>query len=209
LTSPVLAGGASLVALACAACAQSRVPDPRAAAMTYASAAARGDSESLYAMLTTASREAKSKEELKAMLDSERPELAEQGRDLAGPDVRVEATARLRFADGEEAALDLRDGRYEVTAAGALPGGARTPEGALEQLRKVLARRSYAGLMRVLSQPTRAAIENDLRTLVDGLSEPQTLPVQLGGDSAVVQVPGGHQVKLKREGGLWRVDDFD
>ncbi len=83
------------------------------------------------------------------------------------------------------------NGRYWITASGALPGGARTPEEALEQLRRVLARRSYAGLMRVLSPATRASIENDLRTLVEGLDAPGTLPVQVAGDSAVVNVPGG------------------
>jgi hypothetical protein len=160
-------------------------------------------------MMTTASQQARSRGELTQMIADERAELAEQGKALAAPDVRVEATARLRYADGEEAALELRRGRYWVTAAGALPGGARTPEEALEQLRRVLARRSYAGLLRVLSPATRIAIENDLRTLVDGLSEPAGLPVQMTGDTAAVQVPGGHLVKLKREGGLWRVENFD
>jgi len=143
------------------------------------------------------------------LVSDERGELAEQARALEGRDVRVDATARLRFADGEEAALDLHDGRYWVTAAGALPGGARTPEEALDQLRRVLARRSYAGLLRVLSPQTRASVESDLRALVDGLGEPGALPVQLTGDVAVVVVPGGHSVKLRREGGVWRVDDFD
>src|SRR5208283_3790425 len=124
------------------------------------------------------------------------------------PQVRVEATARLRYADGEEAALELREGRYWVTAAGALPGGARTPEEALEQLRRVLARRSYAALMRVLSPATRAAVESDVRALVDGLSAPGTLTVQVLGDAAVVPVPGGHLVKLRREAGVWRNEDF-
>jgi hypothetical protein len=202
-------GATALVAAAGAACAPARVPDPSEAARAYASAAARGDADALYGMLTDASRQARSKGELEAMLASERAELAEQGAALGGPDVRVEASALLRFRDGEQAALELQDGRYGVSAAGALPGGARTPEGALDQLRRVLARRSYAGLLRVLSQPTRAAIENDLRTLVEGLSAPETLPLQLGGDTAVVQVPGGHQVKLRREGGIWRVEDFD
>jgi hypothetical protein len=160
-------------------------------------------------MMTTASQQARSKGQLTLMIADERAELAEQGKALAGPDVRVEATARLRYADGEEAALELRRGRYWVTAAGALPGGARTPEEALEQLRRVLARRSYAGLLRVLSPATRVAIENDVRALVEGLSEPAGLPVQMTGDTAAVQVPGGHLVKLKREGGLWRVENFD
>jgi hypothetical protein len=185
------------------------VPDPQAAATRYADAAIRGDTNALYAMMTEASRRVRSRDDMRKMVDEERVELAEQGRDLERPDVRVEATARLRYPDGEEAALDFRQGRYWVTAAGALPGGAHTPEEALDQLRWVLARRSYAALMRVLSRATRAAIENDMRTLVEGLSEPGTLPVQVNGDAAVAPVPGGHQVKLKREAGVWRVDDFD
>jgi hypothetical protein len=63
--------------------------------------------------------------------------------------------------------------------------------------------------MRVLSPATRAAIENDVRNFVDGLNEPTALPVQVTGDAATVPVPGGHQVKLKREDGIWRVEDFD
>jgi hypothetical protein len=190
-------------------CAASSVPDPRDAARVYAAAASEGNADALYAMMTKASRQMRSKEEVRAIVSEERSDLADQSKALTGSDVRVEATARLRFADGEEAALDLHEGRYWVTAAGALPGGARTPEEALEQLRRVVARRSYAGLIRVLSPSTRAAIENDLRALVDGLDDPRTLPVQVSGDAAVVPVPGGHQVKLKREAGVWRVDDFD
>jgi hypothetical protein len=160
-------------------------------------------------MLTSAAQHAQSKDDLRKLVGTERAELAEQAKALAEPSVRVGAVARLRFADGEEAALELRSGRYWVSAAGALPGGARTPEEALDQLRRVLARRSYAGLLRVLSAGTRASFENDMRGLVDGLTEPRELPVQVNGDAAVVPVPGGHEVKLKRDNGMWRVDDFD
>src|SRR5579859_380555 len=149
----------------------------------------RGDGDALYAMMTESSRQSRSKAAIEALIADERRELAEQGKELARAEVRVEATARLRYADGEEAAVELRDGRYAVTAAGALPGGARTPEEALEQLRRVLARRSYAGLMRVLSAATRAAMENDLRSLVDGLNEPGALEVKITGDAALVPVP--------------------
>jgi hypothetical protein len=190
-------------------CAGARVPDPREAAQVYAQAAARGDADALYAMMTASSKRARSLEEVRKLVGDERTELADQAKAVAGPDVRVDATARLRFADGEETALELRDGRYWVTSAGTLPGGARTPEQAIDQLRRVLARRSYAGLLRVLSPATRAAVENDMRALVDGLTEGGALSIQLNGDAALVPVPGGHQVKLKREGGVWRVDDFD
>ena len=192
-----------------AGCLGRSVPDPRDAAADYARAASRGDGDALYGMMTTSAQHARSRADVKKLVAEERGELAEQAKTLGAKDTRVEATARLRYEDGEEAHLELRDGRFWVTAAGALPGGSRTPEQALEQLRRVLARRSYAGLMRVLTPQTRAAIEQDLRSLVVGLERPDTLHVDVTGDGAVVTVPGGHSVKLKREGGVWRVDDFD
>ncbi len=190
-------------------CAARPLPDPRDAARAYAAAAARGDGAALYAMMSSDSRKARSEAEVKAIVGGEKPELAEQGQELLAPDLRVAATARVRYPDGEEAALELAHGRYWVTAAGALPGGGRTPEEALEQLRRVLARRSYDGLLRVLSAETRAAVENDLRAIVEGLGEPTALPVKIDGDAATVGVPGGHQVKLRRQEGVWRVEDFD
>jgi hypothetical protein len=206
-------GREALIALAflffSPACVTHGVADPRAAARAYGEAAARGDATALYAMMSESSRRDRSPADVARSVADERAELAEQGNALDQPGGRVVATARLRYADGEEAALDLRDGRYWVTSAGALPGGGRTPEEAVEQLRRVLARRSYSGLMRVLSPATRTAIENDVRSFVEGLNEPATLPVETNGDAATVAVPGGHQVKLKREDGIWRVDDFD
>ncbi len=195
--------------LGTSACATSHVPDPRDAADEYAAAAARGDSDAIYEMMTTSAQKERTRAEVKKLVTEERGELAEQSRAITTGPARAKATARLRFEDGEEAALEWKDGRFWVTSAGALPGGARTPEEALDQLRRVIARRSYAGLMRVVSPATRAAIENDLRALVSGLEHPDTLPVQVSGESATVNVPGGHHVRLKREAGVWRVDDFD
>jgi hypothetical protein len=197
------------LAVSAAGCASASVPDPRLAANAYAAAAERGDADALYGMMTEGAQKSRSLDDTRAAVKDERGELAEQGRAIASKDVHVTATARLRYADGEEAALDFKDGAFAVTSAGAIPGGGRTPEEALDQLRRVLARRSYAGLMRVLSPATRAAIEQDLRGLVTGLGRPETLPVTLTGDSANVTVPGGHHVKLRRESGVWRVDDFD
>jgi hypothetical protein len=160
-------------------------------------------------MMSQSAQTGRTRDEVRKIVASEREELAEQASALRSKESRVSATARLRFDDGEEAALELRDGHFWVTSAGAAPGGARSPEQALDQLRRVVARRSYAGLMRVLTPATRAAIEQDLRSLVTGLEKPDTLQIQVTGDSAVVNVPGGHHVRLKRDGGVWRVDDFD
>ena len=195
--------------VACAGCGGGSIPDPKDAARDYATAASRGDSASIYAMMTTEGQKARTRDDVKKIVETERQELSDQAKAVIAPGTRVQATARLRFDDGEETALELRGGRFWVTAAGALPGGAHTPEAALDQLRRVVARRSYAGLLRVLTPRTRAMMEQDLRALVDGLENPDTLAVHVTGDSATVNVPGGHRVRLKREGGVWRIDDFD
>jgi hypothetical protein len=79
---------------------------------------------------------------------------------------------------------------------------------ALEQLRCVLVRRSYAGLVRVLMPATRSATEADLPSLVEGLERPEALEVQVTGARPLWR-SRDHQVRLKREAGVWRIDDFD
>jgi hypothetical protein len=63
--------------------------------------------------------------------------------------------------------------------------------------------------MRVLTADTRSAAENDVRSLVRGLEHPDTLDIRVTGDTARVELPSGHSVTLKKEAGVWRVEDFD
>ena len=199
------------LSLSAAACGAPSLPDPKEAVEAYAAAAAKGDADAIYAMLSEKGQRSLSQEEVRRMVREERAELVDQAKSLAAAGVVVKTRARVRYADGEIATLeyDPETRAFRISAADALPAGARTPEQALGQLRRVLARRSYAGLLRVLTPATRSAIESDLRSLVEGLEEPEGLTVDVSGDSATVQVPGGHEVKLRREGGVWRVEDFD
>ena len=204
---PALALALAPLSLGCGA---GRVPDPRGAVSAYAEAAARGDADAIYEMMSAQARRALSREEVQRIVSDEKAELADQGKAVTAPGVVVKSRARVRFADGEDATLVVDDqGALRIATADALPAGARSPEQALEQLRRVLARRSYAGLMRVLSPATRSAIESDLRSLVIGLEHPEGLEVNVAGDAATVQIPGGHEVKLRREAGVWHVEDFD
>lgn len=205
--APALVLGAALGSLGCGA---ARIPDPRDAVAAYAEAAARGDADAIYEMLSEKGRRALTRDEVRKIVADEKAELVDQGKAVTAPGVVVKARAEVRFADGEDATLVIdEEGTFRIASADALPAGARTPEQALDQLRRVLARRSYAGLMRVLSPATRSAIESDLRSLVIGLAHPEGLEVQVAGDTATVQIPGGHEVKLRREAGVWRVEGFD
>jgi hypothetical protein len=201
--------GAALVGLSAVACSRSELPDPRDAALAYARAAEHGDSSAIYAMLTRRAQTTYGRDGVRALVADTKGELGRSGRALSSKPSNIETSARVRFADGEQAELTLEQGAFRIASAGALPTGARTPVQALAELRAALARRSYAGLLRVLTSETKSGLENDMRSLVDGLEEPETLDVKISGDRAEVRVPGGHVVKLKREAGVWRVEDFD
>jgi hypothetical protein len=187
---------------------QTSVPEPASVVERYAAALDAGDAEAIYALMSEESRRAMSLDDLRRVLADQAAELKEHAAALRSDERVVAARAQVRYDDGEIVTLDLEEGGFRVTAADALPAAAKTPEQALGQLRRVLARRSYAGLLRVLSPRTRAAIEQDLRTLVEGLEEPDSLDVEIVGDRATVTIPGGHHVILQRQDGVWHVDDW-
>jgi hypothetical protein len=190
-------------------CAAARMPDPKLTAARYAEAARAGDSERIYALLSGQAQRDFGRQGTRQLVEQSKAELARQGALLLQPGARVEALAEIRFEDGESALLELEDGAFRLSSLGTVPSLARSPAEALGDFRRALARRSYPALLGVLSLETRSALEGDLRSLVEGLENPETLEVKISGDNAVVVVPGGHQVKLRREAGVWRIQDFD
>lgn len=199
----------TVLALAVGACGRPEVPDARDAARAYAAAVRRGDHQAVYGMMTQESQRALGLEGTRRVLRDAKAELERQANSVLQHESRVDAVATYRLRDGESAELTLTDEGFRVSAAGTFPTGARTPAQALEELRRALARRSYPALIRVLSSETQGALENEVKSLVEGLENAETLEVKVEGDSATVEVPGGRRVRLKRESGVWRVDDLE
>jgi hypothetical protein len=160
-------------------------------------------------MLTPDGQRALGQTGTRQLVRESKAELARTARAVGGANARVEASAEARFTDGESTTLVLEDGTFLIDAATLLPARPRTPSQALSGLRRALARRSYPALMALMSADSRGALESDLGSLVSGLEHPETLDIQINGDSAEVQLPSGHRVLLKRETGIWRVLDFD
>jgi len=199
----------ALVALLAIGCGRPEVPDARDAARAYAEAVRRGDHQAVFAMMTRESQRALGEQGAQRLLADAKVELGRQATGLLEEGARVEAVATYRLEDGESAELVLTPQGFRVGAAGTFPSAARTPAQALEGLRRALARRSYPALVRVLSSETQNAVETEVRSLVEGLENAETLEVKVEGDTATVEVPGGHRIRLKREAGVWRVDDVE
>ena len=190
------------------ACGRPALPDPRATASAYAEAATRGDDRAIYALMTRDARRAYGEARTRALVTDAREELRRQASALARPDTRVDGAATLLLADGTMVELTLEPEGFRVAAADTLPGAARTPAEALDGLRRALARRSYAALLRVLSPEARGELELDVRSLAKSLEEPATLDIRVDGDRADVDVGSGHFVTLRRDQGVWHVEDI-
>jgi hypothetical protein len=190
------------------ACERPKLADPGTTARAYAEAAKRGDADAIHRLLSERSKRDLGLEGTRRLVKDARAELESQAQRLTGPDARTEAIAVLRYADGEQATLELEGGVFRVGSAASLPALARTPEQALSDLRQALSRRSYAALVRVLTAETRSGLDSELSAIVRGLEDPETLDVEIDGDRAQVELPDGHVIKLKRETGAWRVEDF-
>lgn len=200
--------GGSVVALS-TGCSGGRLPDPRTAAGEYSRAVAKGDANAVHALLTEEARRTYGPEGTRRLLNDGKAEIAEQARAFSLPTATVRIEAEVPYVDGERAILEVDSGHYRISAAAGLPASARTPAQALADLRGALSRRSYAALVRVLSEGTRTALERDLRALVTGLANSDALDVKVHGETAEVVVSGGHKVRLVREAGVWRIHDFD
>src|SRR3954452_23732775 len=105
---PLLLGVSGALCLL-SACSGHAVPDPKSAADDYAAAASRGDADAIYEMMTTSAQKSRSREDVRRLVKEQRGELSDQAKLVTARDPRVEAPARLRYEDGEEAQLELRD----------------------------------------------------------------------------------------------------
>ena len=76
-------------------------------------------------------------------------------------------------------------------------------------VREALSRRSYPGLLTVLTQNSAAGFEGQLQSLVEALGDAQSLQIEVKDDRAVITLPQGHSVELRKENGLWKVHDFE
>ena len=107
-----------------------------------------------------------------ALLDAAQP-LGQQVRETAGMSSIVYGT-RIGFASasapsGELVLSATASGRWRIASAGLLAPDTATPEAALRNLLAALDQRSFSAVFRLLSAPTRQAVEEELRERAERL----------------------------------------
>jgi hypothetical protein len=198
-----------LLAAASGACAPKPLPDPRVAAQRWQHAVEKGDASAAYALLDTASQRDHGRAGVARLIAAHAKELESVANAAASDRARLSIDASVRYAGERSARVAVEDGRYRVASLGALPARATDPADALRELREVLSRRSFAGLLRVLTRESGQTLERSVTELVTALDEAETIEIEVEGRRAVARLPGGHSVTLERQDGVWRVKDFD
>ncbi len=198
---------AALIALA--GCGGATLPSPQKTIDAYIGATKRGDHKTLHSLLSEHDRVRLSVSDVSSLVRENSAELRDAAAKFGGRSAITEATAQIEFEDGEKVTLDLEHGQFQIGSVGTLPGGSASPNQAIAELRRALSRRSYPALLRVLSPKARRMMEDMLRSLATGLAHPESLPIVENGDTAKVRIPGGHFVKLRREGNEWHVEFFE
>jgi hypothetical protein len=205
----LVALASALLSLGASACARQALPDPRLAAQRWAAAVEAGNAREMYSLLSNSARQSYGQPGVERLLASDRKELVALARVGASSSAVLATTADVAFEDHRTARVVFEGGEFRVAAAGALPAGAATPRDALNELRSVLAQRSFAGLLRVLTRDSARTLDGGLAELVDALAEAQSVEIDVEGRRAKALLPGGHTVTLEREDGIWRVKEFD
>ncbi len=198
-----------LLAAATGACASKPLPDPRLAAQRWLDAVKKGDAVAAYALLDAASQRDQGEDGVARLIGAHGREFASVASAAGSARARLSIDANVHYAGERSARVVVEDGRYRVASLGALPARAADPAGALRELREVLSRRSFAGLLRVLTRESSQTLERSVAELVTALDEAATIEIEVEGRRAVARLPGGHSVTLERQDGVWRVKDFD
>jgi hypothetical protein len=205
--------------LACGAAAQGqpadrratdpRITDPAPVVARFAAASRQGDHRAVYRMLSASAQRSLGADRVEQLVAEQRQELARNADNLTAKKARTEVDVQARFVDGDTAQLSWERGELRVASAAALPSHATSPQQALVELRSVLQRRSYPGLLGVLTRNSAAGFEAQLDSLVEALADAPYLQVEVEDNRAVISLPQGHKVELWKEDGLWKVHDFE
>ncbi len=191
-----------------AACAPEVMPDPRDAARAYADALERSDVDTLHQLMSSHARQNVSKKDLVRFLTEDRIELEERGRTIREEKIHIQGSALIFLQEGQIVGLTLEEGNFLLENDGVLPARSHEISDLLALFRRAVQARDAARILALLSKNGQAALSEIFNSLDLALMNSDQAVVNLRGDKAVLEMSNGLVLTLKREDGLWLVDDI-
>jgi hypothetical protein len=213
-----LALALAMGAPACAASSQ----DPESTLHAYAHALEEGHAEEAYRLLSDEARRGMSYESFKKTIESSPDDAREVGRSLSRPTTPAVITATVTTPTGETLELVWADGRWKIDASAIDLYRDDTPRHTIEGYVRALARKRYDVILKYVPEAHREGLdEAKLKTAWEGPDKDeiekvlaglkQALPsgsIEETGDRAQMAYGAGI-IKLVREHGRWKIEDFD
>jgi hypothetical protein len=200
-----LALGASLLGVGC--CAES-LPEPETALRTWA---AQLETEAPPAM-ELASKAALSRfgrMGVEARLTSERSELVALLRESTAVGATVTLRVHWRLKDGRTLSFSRAGaGSWTLEAPPGLRGAPTTVEDFAREWGALMVQSDFSALTGLLVDKQRDQLEAMRSALAEELKEFSACEVKEQGDTAVISTPRGYVLRLRRQGGVWRLEEL-
>ncbi len=202
-----------LLSTVCSCAASGSVASPRAAALSFATAAQRGDLAALHAMLPSRAAGAEGVAAFSERLRGDRVELAALGRSVTQTlELRESVRADVALRDRDPVTVvDERDG-WRVEDPGITPTAAVNADGivgaraAVRALHAALRRHGPGAWVRVLSARARGNISAEVAAMIEATEDPAVLEYTSATGVVRFSLPDGRLLVVLFEDGSWRVD---
>lgn len=196
--------------------------DPQATLHAYAHALDQGRADEAYGYLSDDARRGMSLEAFRRTVKDDPEGVAEMGRSLERATSPALVTATITSAGGQELHLILEKGQWRVDASSIDLYAQDTPRHAILGFVRAIERQRYDLIMRYVPDAHRAGLDAaKLRAAWEGRDKDEiaqvvaalkhALPagaIEETGARAALQYGSG-SIQLVREGGLWKIENFD
>jgi hypothetical protein len=203
-------------------CGGGAAADPEGVLHAYAQALKEGRAEDAYRMLSEEAKRGISLDAFRRMIRESHDDVKEVGQALSRPTSPPLVTATLTTPSGQEVDLVLENGKWKVEATAIDLYAQDTPRHAVMGFVRALERKRYDMVLRYVPDSHKEGLDaTKLKAAWEGHDKEemeqvlaalkQALPaasIEETGESA--QMPYGSGVmRLVREHGLWKIEDFD
>lgn len=188
-------------------CASPRVPDPEEAVRAYQLALEERNADALYELLTLDARAQTTLEEVRRLLESQQGELVEQSRRLNDDDALVRQRGVLFLSDGQRVELTIEEGQFRLSSGAGLPSAATDPFDAVREFRAAMLARDFARVRGALSERASQRFDGFFSSLEATLVDAEWGVLEVRGERAELSLPNGRSVQLRKEKGLWKVEE--